>query len=82
MIVKVPIKWMTIAGNQVLTPDLRGVEGAEFATFIEKNDTHMIVEVQGNFGTISVPTYNSKEEAIKDLSAPIKDIVAPADKML
>lgn len=67
MIVKVPIKWMTIAGNQVLTPDLRGVEGAEFATFIEKNDTHMIVEVDGNIGTVSVPIYETKEEAINSL---------------
>ena len=67
MIVKVPIKWQTIAGNTVLTPDLRGVEGAEFATFIEKNDTHMIVEVEGSLGNISVPIYNTKEEGVQSL---------------
>lgn len=75
MLVKVPIKWMTIAGNQVLTPDLRDVEGAEFATFVSKDDTHMIVEVDGKLGVVSVPTYNSKEEAVKDLSTPLKEVV-------
>lgn len=67
MFVKVPIRWQEIAGNTVITPDLRGVEGVEWSSFVDKNDTHLIVEVGGNIGTVSVPSYETKEEAILDL---------------
>lgn len=67
MFVKVPIRWQTIAGNTVIAPDLRGVEGVEWSSFIDKNDTHLIVEVGGNIGTVSVPVYETKEEAIQSL---------------
>ena len=63
MIVKVPIKWLEIAGNTVIAPDLRGVPGVEFSAFIDKNDTHIIVEVQGDLGDVTVPIFNSEEEA-------------------
>ena len=63
MIVKVPIRWQEIAGKTVITPDLRGVPGVEYSMFIDKNDTHIIVDVMGNFGDVTVPIFNSEEEA-------------------
>lgn len=69
MFVKVPIRWQEIAGKTVIAPDLRGVEGVEWSSFIDKNDTHLIVEIGGNIGTVTVPTYETKEEAIASLTA-------------
>ena len=67
MFAKVPIRWQEIAGKTVITPDLRGVEGVEWSSFIDKNDTHLIVEVGGNIGNVTVPVYETKEEAIQSL---------------
>lgn len=67
IIAKVPIKWMDICGNTVLAPNLDGIEGAAYASYVGKNDTHMIVTVEGNLGTITVPTYDTEQEALADL---------------
>lgn len=67
IIAKVPIKWINICGSTVLAPDLDGIEGAAQASYVGKNDTHMIVTVDGNIGTVTVPTYNSESEGLADL---------------
>lgn len=71
MIVKVPIKKMEVAGNIILAPDLSGIKGVELTSLISRDDTHMIVKVEGNIKSVSAPIYNSKEEAILDLSKSI-----------
>lgn len=64
----VPIKWIVIGGQTVISPDIDAVPGAMEARHIAHNETQMAVRLTGSdMDTSGVQIYETSEAAIAAL---------------
>ena len=65
----VPIKWVSIAGNTVIAPDIDAAPGAIEARYIAHNENNqMAVVLSGNsIDTSGLQTFQTREAAIAAL---------------